>query len=239
MELFRRIFFAAVLAGAVAGLASAAIQQWRVVPLILEAELYEIDDAHALEHAADAVPAAPHVHEAEEAEPWAPADGFERTFYTVLATLLTGLAFGLVLAAISVLMGMPVTLGNSVYWGLGGFVTFSLMPAIGLSPELPGMVAADLATRQIWWWGTVLATGIALLSLAKMRNLPGLAIAIVILLIPHIVGAPLPPDEPSDVPAHLATAFAANALFSSLAFWLILSAIYGWLADRTNREGAR
>ena len=41
MKLFQRIFFAAVLSGLAAGLAMSAVQQWRVAPLILEAEVYE------------------------------------------------------------------------------------------------------------------------------------------------------------------------------------------------------
>jgi predicted cobalt transporter CbtA len=40
MKLFQRIFFAAVLAGLAAGLAMSAVQQWRVAPLILAAEVY-------------------------------------------------------------------------------------------------------------------------------------------------------------------------------------------------------
>ena len=41
MKLFQRIFFAAVLSGLAAGLALAAVHQWRVAPLILAAEVYE------------------------------------------------------------------------------------------------------------------------------------------------------------------------------------------------------
>src|SRR5262245_33073681 len=41
MKLIQRIFFAAVLAGLAAGLAMSAVQQWRVAPLILAAEVYE------------------------------------------------------------------------------------------------------------------------------------------------------------------------------------------------------
>ena len=40
MKLFQRIFFAAVLAGLAAGFAMSAVQQWRVAPLILQAEVY-------------------------------------------------------------------------------------------------------------------------------------------------------------------------------------------------------
>ena len=239
MEMFRRIFFAAVLAGAVAGLVASAIQQWRVVPLILEAERYEINEAHAIEHEQDTAPAAPHLHELPEGmNPWSPAEGFERTFYTVLATILAGLGFALLIGAVSVFAGIQITLENALVWGLSGFIAFSIMPGIGLPPELPGMVAADLGTRQVWWLGTVLATAGAILVAAKWRNLFGIAIALVLLLAPHIIGAPQAPDVPSDVPAHLATAFAANTLFSSLAFWLTLGAVYGWINRRMLDKGA-
>ncbi len=233
MDIFRRIFFVAVLAGTLAGLAAGAIQQWRVVPLILEAELYEISEEHAPDHAADPAPVAPHAHGGEEGGAWAPADGLERTFYTMLTTLLSGLGFALILAAVSLLSGIGITLANSVLWGLAGFLSFSLMPAIGLPPELPGMEAADLGARQLWWSATVILTGAGILTFARLANPAGLGIGLALLLVPHIWGAPPPPDVPSSVPAHLATAFAANALFSSLAFWLMLAALYGWRNQKT------
>ncbi|HHG88971.1 MAG TPA: cobalt transporter [Devosia sp.] len=243
MEMFRRIFFAAVLAGAVAGLVASAIQQWRVVPLILEAERYEISEAHAIDHEQDATPAAPHLHELPEGmEPWSPADGLERTFYTVLATTLAGLGFALLMGAVSTFASIEITAENALFWSVGGFLAFSLMPAIGLPPDLPGMAGAELTQRQFWWLGTAFATGAAALLVAKLRNLAGAVIALVVLLAPHIIGAPTPPDVPADVPAHLATAYAANTLFSSFVFWLVLGAAYGWinrklLAQETSRDG--
>ncbi len=238
MEMFRRIFFAAVLAGVAAGLVAAVVQQWRVVPLILEAELYEIDDADALLHAEDATPAAPHTHEAQGAQPWSPADGVERTFYTVLSTVLTGLGFALLVAAVSALAGIEVTPANALAWGLGGFVTFSLMPGIGLPPELPGMIAADLGTRQVWWVGTVLATLAAILALVKIRGWTGAALGIVLVLAPHIIGAPQPAEGVSAVPAHLASIYVINALFSSLAFWLVLGATFAWTNQKLLQKEA-
>src|SRR3546814_4839555 len=56
-----------------------------------------------------------------------------------------------------------------------------LAPAYGLAPELPGMPAADLAARQVWWVGTALSTGAACLLLAKTRA--GWAFAVVIALV--------------------------------------------------------
>lgn len=238
MHIFQRLFFAAVLAGLAASLAMSAAQQWRVIPLILEAETYEgaapaehSHDGATAEHShADAATA--HVHDDDA---WAPADGVERTFYTVLANVLGGLGFALMLGAVAVLSGLPITARNGAIWGVAGFITFQLAPAIGLPPELPGMAAADLGARQLWWWGTVIATGAALLTLARWRNPAALVIAAVLLLAPHLIGAPAAPHETSGVPAHLATSFAATTLAIGALFWLILGPLMGWLFERFGR----
>jgi len=230
MKLFQRIFFAAVLAGLAAGIVMSTVQQWRVAPLILEAELYE--------NAAPEEAVAAHEHDAADAhehdeDAWAPQDGAERIFYTVLADILASIGFALLLAAVSVLSGIEITARNGVIWGLGGFVALQLAPAFGLPPELPGMPAADLVTRQVWWIGTALATGAGLLAVAKLRNWTGIVIAAVLLLAPHLIGAPqLVGEHESGVPAHLATAFAANSLATGALFWLLAGPLLGWLNER-------
>lgn len=236
MKLFQRIFFAAVLSGLAAGLAMSAVQQWRVAPLILEAEIYEnAAPAVAAEHAHDA--AAP-AHEHDE-DAWAPQDGPERIFYTVLADLLASIGFALLLAAVSVLSGIEISARNGVIWGLGGFIALQLAPAFGLAPELPGMPAADLVMRQVWWIGTALSTGIGVLVIAKLRNWSGIAIAAVLILAPHVIGAPqLVGEHKSGVPAHLATEFAANSLAAGAVFWLIAGPLLGWLNERFARSPA-
>lgn len=230
MKLFQRIFFAAVLAGLAAGLAMSAVQQWRVAPLILAAETYETA-APAAAHTHD-VATPPHEHD-EDA--WAPQDGPERLFYTVLANVLGSIGFAMLLAAVSLLANLEVTARNGVIWGLSGFVALQLAPAFGLPPELPGMPAADLVARQAWWIATALATGAGILSIARLRNWAGILVAAVLILAPHLVGAPAAPDEPSAVPAHLATAFAANSLFAGAVFWLIAGPLLGWLNERFAR----
>lgn len=235
MKLFQRIFFAAVLAGLAAGLAMSALQQWKVAPLILAAEVYETaEPAAAHEHAAattDVAGAAASVaapaHEHDETA-WAPQDGFERTAYTVLADVLGSLGFALILVAVSVLFKLEITLANGVVWGLCGWIVFHLAPAFGLPPELPGMPAADLGARQLWWWSTAVATAAAFLLVAKLRNPAAIAIAAVLILLPHIIGAPAQPEEASAVPAHLATAFAASALTVSAVFWLLVGPLIGY-----------
>ncbi len=235
MKLFQRIFFAAVLAGLAAGLVMSGLQQWRVAPLVLEAEVYEQQETAAApvhEHEAGA-PA--HEHDADA---WAPQDGIERVSYTVAADILAALGFALVLAAVSVLSGIEVTAKNGIVWGLAGYLVFQLAPAFGLPPELPGMPAADLGARQIWWWGCALATATAIFGIAKFRSWPAVAIGAVLLLLPHVIGAPAQPDEASSVPAHLSTSFAASALGVGAAFWLTLGPLYGWLSERLARAPA-
>jgi len=239
MKLFQRLFFAVVLSGLAAGLAMSAAQQWRVVPLILEAETYEGAapvEAHSHDVAATTDAAAPADDHHHDAQAWAPQDGAERTAYTVLANVLGGIGFTFLMAAVATLSGMEITARNGIAWGIGGFVALQLAPAIGLPPELPGMPAADVVARQVWWIGTAVATGAGLLAVAKLRNPLGIVIAAVLILAPHVIGAPAAPNEPTAVPAHLATSFAANALGVGALFWLIAGPLLGWLNERFARN---
>ncbi|KKC33179.1 CbtA family protein [Devosia psychrophila] len=239
--MIRNLFAAALLAALCAGLVTAAIQHFRVTPIILHAETFEGEGGHS--HGAEAVvdhvdaPGTPaHSHDVVAAtvaapEEWAPQDGFERTAYTTLATVLAAAGFALVIGAVSMFANIPITFANGFLWGIAGFLTFSLAPAYGLAPELPGMPAADLVARQLWWTGTSLATGGAILLLAKTRANWAFAVAVALVVAPHIIGAPASPDEPSAVPAHLATEFAAITLGTSLVFWLLLGSLFGKFSD--------
>lgn len=228
MDLFRRILFAAVLAGAVGGLVLAGLQQWRLVPLIAAAEHYEQAGAHV--HADDSV--AGHAAKDAHETAWSPAPGFERTAYTVAATLLTSVGFVLVVAAISVITGLTITPANGLIWGLVAYLAFSAAPAFGLPPELPGMPGGDLTARQIWWWMTVLTTGGAALLVAFKPTPVFIAAAIALALLPHIWGAPGANALSSEVPASLAGDFTAEVLGANLVFWLIAAPLYGWLLQR-------
>ena len=238
--MFRNLFFAALVATLCAGLVASVIQHFRVTPLILQAESFEGDGVHFLgeeapaAHSHDAATPA-HDHGIDE---WAPQDGWERTGYTVLANILAAAGFAFVIGSVSLLANIPITTGNALLWSLAGFASFTLAPAIGLPPELPGMPAAELAGRQLWWVATAVATGAACLLLAKTRANWAIAVALALVLAPHIVGAPAVPEEPSAVPAHLATAFAASTLGTSAVFWLLLGVVFGLVNDRLARREA-
>jgi cobalt transporter subunit CbtA len=239
-----RIVLAALLAGIAAGIILAGIQHVRLTPLILAAEVYE-KAADAAQEAAAAKTAteAPakcvenmpgHIMCNGDAKEWEPADGIERTLYTTAASMLAGAGFAAMLAGVSLLIGIPITPRNGLVWGLCGFLAFTIAPGAGLPPELPGMPAGDLMARQIWWVGTIAATGVGLYLIAVRRELVWIALAVVLIALPHMIGAPQPPTEETTVPAGLAAAFASNTVAAAAVFWSLIGVFLGLALQKFN-----
>jgi cobalt transporter subunit CbtA len=151
MDTVRRLLLAGIGAGLLAGLVVSVVQFGTTTPLILEAESYELPEAsHAPDHQAAS---------ASEADP-------ARVAGTILANLVTGAGFGLLLVAAFAVRGEASGPTRGLAWGAAAFVAVVLAPALGLPPKLPGSRAAALEARQLWWLGTVLATAGALWLLA-------------------------------------------------------------------------
>jgi len=206
-----RVLLAAIIAGMLAGAVAGAFQIWRVSPLIIAAEVYENQGDTGAAHSHDASQPADHSH-GEAAESWGPEDGFERTAYTLLANLIMGVGFAFVMAAAVMFTGRAITTQNGVIWGLVGFLVFTLAPTTGLAPELPGMPAAELVPRQLWWWGTAIATGCGIALIALQDKMAVKALGVALMAVSHLIGAPHPEVIDSAVPATLAADFAANSL---------------------------
>src|SRR5437763_7758837 len=166
MAVFRRLVFAALCAGLLSGVFAAAAHQFGTVPLILQAETYEQQATQAA--AAGHSHAVAAHHEAAD-EGWTPADGIERSLYTLAADLLAAIGFALLLAAGLALRGGAITWREGLFWGLAGFATFTLAPGLGLPPELPGSETGPLLARQLWWLATAVSTGggLALIAFAR------------------------------------------------------------------------
>ncbi len=240
-----RILFAAILAGIAAGVFTTAVQAYKVAPLILEAETYEggahdhaaHDDAsssdagEAVEEAHDDAAGDGHAHSHGEGV-WAPGDGLERTAFTLLTNVLTGVAFGFLLIAAVVFTGREISLKHGILWGIGGFAAFSLAPSLGLPPELPGMPAGDLVARQVWWWSTVVLTCGGLACLVLTKQVVWKVLGLVLLIAPHVIGAPHPEIVASNVPAILAAEFASATLAMAALFWVVLGGSAGWFLQR-------
>lgn len=220
MATFRALFFAALVAGLAAGIAASAVQAARLWPLIAAAEVLEA--------------AAPQGHDHGAAEPaWSP-EGTLRHGLTVLFNIVVGLGFGLILnslARLARLRGAPgLTARQGAVWGAVGFAAFGLAPALGLPPELPGMAGGDLLARQVWWTATAIATlgGIGLLALAAG---PWRGAGILLIVLPHLVGAPQAEGHGA-VPGEMGAAFAAASLAASAVFWVVLGTVSGWAQQR-------
>ncbi|MCT7377662.1 CbtA family protein [Chelativorans salis] len=230
MSVFRNAVFLAAIAGLFAGIVMTGLQSFFTVPLILQAETYEAA-APAHDHGEGA--AADHHHD-EEA--WAPADGAERTFYTALANIVTGIGFGLLLVAVSEIAGGITGWRQGLVWGFAGFAVFTLAPGLGLPPELPAMPAANLLARQVWWIATVGATAAGLALIAFRRSLPLAALGLALIVVPHVVGAPQPVSHETPVPADLHQRFVVTVTVTNLLFWAVLGAATGFI--RTRFSGA-
>ena len=230
-----RLVLAALIAGMLAGVVLAGIQHVRLSPLILQAEVYEKAADAAAEAKTTAQPAPKCVENMPghttcngDEKAWEPADGNDRTLYTTGASMLAGAGFALMLAGISLLIGVPITPANGLIWGLCGFFAFTIAPGAGLPPAVPGMPIADLLTRQIWWIGTVVATGLGLYFIALKPEPKWIVLAIILIAAPHIIGAPQPPTLETNVPAGLAADFVSNTVAAAAVFWCTIGAFLGF-----------
>lgn len=229
MSIFRNVVFAAALAGLVAGLLLAAVQAFSTDPLILQAEVFENAapaEAAAHDHGTADAAAAPHEHDEEG---WAPADGFERFSFNVLANAVSGIGFALILLAASEFAGGIKGWRQGLFWGFAGFAVFTLAPGLGLPPELPAMPAADLLPRQAWWVATVAATAAGLALIAFRRSAVFAVAGVALIVAPHVVGAPQPPSYETPIPEGLHHEFVVAVTVSNLVFWLALGALAGAL----------
>jgi predicted cobalt transporter CbtA len=93
---FRKLMVAVFGSGALAGLVLFALQHFTVVPLIQAAEPFE-----AAGHEA-------HPGASNENEGWQPAEGWERTSFTAVATVLTGIGFAAMLFGAMALAGKTI-----------------------------------------------------------------------------------------------------------------------------------
>jgi cobalt transporter subunit CbtA len=222
-----RILVSGLFAGAAAGLIAALLQLYFVQPVLLHAELYE--SGELVHFGAGAVSAHQDV------------GGFDavRDGLSIVFTMLTytGYAFILIAAmAIAEMRGASVNGRSGLIWGLAGFVAFHFAPGFTLAPEVPGVAAADVGARQIWWWTTVATAAAGLWLIAFGRNWLAWGTAAVLLLVPHAIGAPEPEAFTGPVPTEIGALFASRALGVGMAAWLLLGCFAGYFWQR---EGAR
>ncbi|WP_368344945.1 CbtA family protein [Pelagovum sp. HNIBRBA483] len=221
----KNLVTSALFAGVAVGVLAAILQFMFVVPLLMEGELYETGArVHFSVGGAESEAGAPPI--------WG---DMGRHIGTVAMNLVayTGFAFVMVAGfALAKRTGHEVNGRVGAVWGLAGFIAVQLAPAFGLPPELPGTAAADLGARQIWWAGCVLATLLGIASMTYVRNAAGIAVGVLLIAAPHVIGAPHLDAYYGIAPPELASHFVTRSLGVAAASWVMLGSIAGALWAR-------
>ncbi|QUJ76327.1 CbtA family protein [Sulfitobacter albidus] len=223
-----KLLASALFAGAATGLIVGLLQLLFVQPVLLHAELYESGE---LVHFGGA---------AISAHPDLPGFDPVRDLLSVVFTMLTYTGYAFILVALMLVAeerGAQIDARSGLIWGVAGFVAAHFAPAFSLAPEVPGVAAADVGARQIWWFATVGAAAVAMWLIAFGRNWALWGVAVILLAAPHLVGAPEPDTFTGPVPTEIGALFAARALGVGLAAWVILGAFSAFFLDREQRRG--
>ena len=225
--MFSRILTSALFAGAAAGLIAALLQLVFVQPVLLHAELYETGE---LVHFGGA---------AVSAHPELPGFDLMRDGLSIVFTMLTYTGYALVMVALMSVAegrGAEINARAGLIWGLAGFITFHFAPGLTLAPEVPGVAAAAVGDRQVWWTATVAAAGIAMWLIAFGGNKISYLIAAVLLLVPHLIGAPEPDVFSGPGPTEIGALVAARAFGVGMVAWVLVGTFAGYFWQT---EGAR
>ncbi len=228
--MLRSLLIGALLAGSITGVLFTVIQQFQVVPLILEAETYESTG----EMVAPGHDHGGHSHDHEAATD---NDGSQRLLFSLLANVLAGIGFSLIVAAAISFSGQTGW-RKGLLWGAAGFVVFFLAPSLGLAPKLPGTSGASLLHQQLWWIATAAATAGGIAMLVFSPSLLWKGVGVLLLVIPHWVGAPMPAEAYSVAPEALAERFVIASGLANASFWLILGALSGYLLRKSGNAAS-
>jgi cobalt transporter subunit CbtA len=236
--IFSRIIYSAILIGVVTGVLLTLMQLASLTPIIQAAEQYEQTESD--HHDAD--DAAAHSHESA----WMPAAGFERSAFTFIANILASTGFAAILLALMVQSragGGRISWSQGSLWGLAGYCVIFLAPALGLPPEIPGVEAAPVAHRQLWWLLTVISVAIGLGIIAFTINKLK-ALGLIFLAMPYLVGAPHNDAanfanvevEVAAILQSLQQKFILLSAGTNLLFWLLLALVCTYVFNRWFKE---
>ncbi|HUY26880.1 MAG TPA: CbtA family protein [Candidatus Binataceae bacterium] len=226
MTTLSRTLYAALVAGAAAGVLLFVLQSWTTLPLIHQAERYETGQA----------PVHTHSHANE------PSDNqLVRAAYTATGDVLVGIGFAMLLTAMYALSGKS-GLGRGLLWGLAGFATFHLAPALIVPPSIPALELAPLSIRQAAWLTAAFCTGLGL-AIFAFGPIAAKVGGLLLLFLPSVLFRFFFSVSGSGIPSPALSAlehlFVVYVLGDFLLFWLVLGAISGWMLRSSGRPSDR
>lgn len=244
---FQRLIWAALVTAVVVGSVQTGVQRWQAAPLILAAEVYETQKAEtpvpaspAAHVHSDAATPHEHTHAHDVAKEWEPENGFERTGWTWVANSLHAFSIALLVFAVMGVWlyrrGAYVGSFTLAAWvAAAGFVSMHLWPSLGMHAEVPGMEAAPLQARQVWWVLAVAGAASACAVAGFVRPSWRWLVVAALLALPFLVGAPqlqgdaLAGFGPEDRAAlsQLGTQFIWATTWVALSFWASMGVVGG------------
>ncbi len=215
---FRNLVLSAFFIAIISGVLYSLYQAFFITPIIIGSELYEMIE--------------PNMH---RALPWSPEDGIERHSWSFAANFLVCFAYAIILLSVMSMTNTMNTL-QGLFWGGAAFFSIFAAPALGLPPEIPGMEAAQLENRQIWWIFTVTITAFSF-WLISYRGYVLKIVGMVLLAMPHLLGAPAPKNHGfmhTDPEARLALVqlwydFIIQTSISNALLWVVIGGLSGYL----------
>ncbi len=253
--IFRNIILTALITAVIAGLTLGGLQSFSTIPVIYSAEKYEVEKEQTTtpatlgsetnQHSQHAANSLSHHH-----QEWSPKDGVERVSFTFLADILIAFGHSVLLISFMMLLYLKfnkpeISWKSGLIMGLGGYLSFYIATILGLPPEVPGTIAANLHDRQLWWTLTTITT---ILGLSTLYLAPGAlkTIGLAFIVLPHLIGAPQPqtPGYLNHDPAafsalqQLEHHFLLSTAWVNLVYWLVLGFFGGFLANKllTNKK---
>ena len=216
--MFSRIIVSSLFAGALGGIIAGLFQWYFIQPVLLHSELYE---AGILKHFDGSRNGAhPDLNYLQPIR-----DGLSLIFSMLIYS-----GYAIILISAMTLRQQkyktPISLHQGIVWGISGYIAMHLAPAVSLPPEVPGVAAAELQPRQIWWFATTLLTAGGLWIIAFSGKAIHFIIGVAFILAPHVIGAPEPDIFTGPAPTEIGALFASRALGIGLVSWAIL----GWLS---------
>lgn len=226
-----RIARTAGFSGLLAALLLTLLQNFWVAPLILEAETYESAAPVAEHHEHGAEGAAAHEHSAEA---WSPEDGWQRVLSTTGGNLVVAVGFALILVALYSLRepkrAPPAPCGAwrgspCSAWPRPWACRPSCRAPLPLTWGNARPGGSALQAQPHWAWP----------CLVFARHWLVKALGAVLLVLPHVIGAPQPEVHQSLAPEALEAQFKVASWLTNAAFWLALGLFSAWLYRRSSQ----
>ena len=218
--MFQRIIFSAAIAGLLSGFLVTLFQQIWITPIIRNAEKYELKEVqnsrndHHKNHTDKHILSKP-------------------IFKTFIANTITSISFALLMISSGGFVKNFDT-KRGFFWGIAGFIIFSLMPSIAIAPKLPGDISLPLSEHNLLWLLTTTCSAIGLLLIVFSKKNSIKFLGFIIFFLPHLASFSISEFKLVGDLKIIQGKFHTIILITSLIFWSFLGTTSGYFFKKLN-----